>query len=231
MKTLSQNLVVQMMLGLTLIVAVLAYSPDSEAARRRRSGPVCDRGMLGANCVSSMGNPAGEYCQMDPLLLSLIDFSTQKTKLGGHRVNSCCRTNTYQANLRACGYPAARVSNHVSGRAVDLAISPKNCNQNFLLGVGMPKMCPLYHFNHCHVALCGDQASYNQARERQRQRDEEIRRRIENGQGPVAPPVTPNNVTRPNVQTPKVPAPQTNTAPRSNGFVFDSSVWLTGGVR
>lgn len=136
-----------------LFSVLLSYAPNAEAG-------------CGLGCQRQMGN-----CTVDSQLWNAAASS-------GYKMNSCCRSPEYNARLRSCGYQPARNSSHMTGRAVDLNVPPRLCNSRYLKSIGFPDVCPIYHNPpHCHVAMCGTQQTYRQARETGRRQIRQIRQR------------------------------------------------------
>ncbi len=115
-------------------------------------------GKCGRGCQQSMDGA----CTMEPRLWRAAIESR-------FTLTSCCRSPQYNAQLRSCGYFPSSRSAHMTGQAVDIKISPKNCNARYLQGIGFPPVCPHYHHGHCHVQTrCGNAQTASRARERVR---------------------------------------------------------------
>ena len=137
----------------SLVITLLALSVltvTNTLTSSADAGGACGRG-----CHRSMGS-----CTVEPGLWS----GAMNARKHGVTLTSCCRTKSYNQELAACGYPVARNSKHMSGQAVDIKVSPANCNGRSLARYGFHNVCPLYHFNHCHVSICGDARSYRLAK-------------------------------------------------------------------
>jgi len=124
------------------------------------------RGACGRGCQRSMGS-----CSVNASLWE----AAMNARQSGHTLTSCCRTPEYNRQMASCGYPVAANSAHTQGRAVDVLVPPGQCNGRSLSAYGFSNVCPLYHFQHCHVALCGDARSYDRAKSRARSHASGIR--------------------------------------------------------
>ena len=129
-------------------------------------GPItADAAKCGRGCQRSMD----DVCTVEKNLWDAAVAS-------GIRMTSCCRSPQYNALLASCGYAPARNSAHMTGQAIDLALSPSNCTKGYLQGRGFPNICPYYHANHCHVSSrCGSASTATQAGHRTRERATGIR--------------------------------------------------------
>lgn len=129
------------------------------------SEPVTARS-CGMGCQQSMGS-----CTVNSGLWN----AAMSARASGIPVTSCCRSPEYNARLRSCGYQPAVNSLHMSGRAIDLGVSPSQCNSRSLARYGFSNVCPLYHANHCHISMCGRPGDYQRGYTYQEQRNKQLR--------------------------------------------------------
>lgn len=149
----------------TFLLIGLCTTPDSAVAKK------CGRG-----CQRTMDNA----CTVEARLWAAAEQAIKQ----GIRVTSCCRSPQYNALLRQCGYFPAKRSAHMSGQAIDLIVSPRNCNSGYLQRIGFPPVCPYYHHGHCHVQTrCGTAASAGQARAKSQKRAQKVRNYNRSGRG------------------------------------------------